>query len=571
MLIKPSRIETTPAQKELLREFARDLSVCTQDEILARWSQRERDALEEAAPGQFKRRLKNHNPIYYLAEQVFFDNTTKMEVERRKKFLYAPLHRDKLSAEDVRYYFAEPEETAGHLLLMMRGSYKSTFRHGVVPLWITLREFYLNNYHAKIGLIHQLEDKAISNLIRLKSKALAHPWFKSTWPEFSSDKDFGTKKELTWPCVPDVKYAAEPSIIARGIGADLTGYHFDHIFFSDLVVAKHITSQQERTMTKKRHDATMYTILSGKPWYDGTRYHPRDLYADMIDAKDDETGESMYRVFQLKAEEEDGTLNLPHKYPKKTLDNMQRKEISRSGNDLLFHLQMNCNVYSTHAVASDIRWLRDTELLKVKRGGFRVITVEPAWKGTDTFGKGDFASIQVWNLIRKGSVIEYTLIDGVHSNSLTDDEGITNILKLARRYNVKHAAPEERGGKSFRQRLKNESLSNGWPLVVIDLQSMQTGKDQRMAAFVGQAQAGRVYVCKDCNPALRAAFIDQFGDFGQLEHDDALDGAAYVCDPVMSEYYSPHFGGYAEDEDSFFAEDDYGMLTYDPYTRHCMN
>ena len=68
---------TEQAKKKLRRRWAQDLSVCTADEIRERWKDLAlRIAVDEIeVPGvSFDTRLKNHNPIYYLAERVFFDN-----------------------------------------------------------------------------------------------------------------------------------------------------------------------------------------------------------------------------------------------------------------------------------------------------------------------------------------------------------------------------------------------------------------------------------------------------------------------------------------------------------------
>ncbi len=529
----------------------------------ALWKGEDVAALERVAPGEFERRLKNHNPVYYLAQQVFFSNMRGMSPERARKYLYAPLHRDRLAKEIVDYYFAAPEKISGLLILMMRGSYKSTFMHGVVPLWITLREWLLNKYHARIALLHQLEDKASANLMRLKSKALGDPWFKETWTEFASDSDFGTKTEFSWPVVPKVKFASEPSIIARGIGADLTGFHFDHIFFSDLVVAKHITSQQERTMTKRRHDATMYTVLSGKPWYDGTRYHARDLYGDMTTAEVE--GEQLYKVFRVKAREDDGTLSLPHKYSDAVLERMRLKEVSRAGNDLLFHLQMQNDVRSSFQISADVSWVQYTTMKAIRRTGFRIITVDPAWKGTENAGEGDFASIQVWNIERRGGLLIYTLLDGVHRNDLTDEDGIGHIFRLMRRYDVLYVAPEERGGRAFRARLAREAPAIGLRIKVIDLATMQSGKDMRITGFLGMLQARRIYIARECNKELMDALLNQISDHPQLDHDDALDAAAYISDPSILELYGPVFGASGDEEDEIFADDDYSH--YEPRTK----
>ena len=59
---------------KLLRAWARDLSVCTVAELRERWQGPTQVVIDKLDPKGFEGRLKDHNPIYYLAERVFFDN-----------------------------------------------------------------------------------------------------------------------------------------------------------------------------------------------------------------------------------------------------------------------------------------------------------------------------------------------------------------------------------------------------------------------------------------------------------------------------------------------------------------
>jgi hypothetical protein len=125
-------------------------------------------------------------------------------------------------------------------------------------------------------------------------------------------------------------------------------------------------------------------------------------------------------------------------------------------------------------------------------------------------------------------------------------DGINEIFRLMRRHGVTDVAPEERGGHAFRQRLRNEGNSRGTHINVIDLKSMQTNKPQRIVSFLGEMQSLRVFISTDCEEQLKNAFLEQFEDFPQLDHEDALDAAAYTCDPAIAEAYAPMFNTYAQ-------------------------
>jgi len=110
---------------EILKDFARDLCCKTQEEIRSSWKGKHIDALEKIHPGAFEGRLKNHNPIYYMAQQVWFSN--------KPDLLYVPLHRDRICKELLDYLIQEEPgelDLSGLLILVQRDSFKSTIIEG---------------------------------------------------------------------------------------------------------------------------------------------------------------------------------------------------------------------------------------------------------------------------------------------------------------------------------------------------------------------------------------------------------------------------------------------------------
>lgn len=540
---------TKPSQNEaaLLRELARDMSVCTADELRARWDAPAQTAIAQITGQPFDILLKDHNPIYYLAERVFFDN-----VLDNPKYLYAPLHRDGLSAFLLHYALRQTPSDRGALVIIQRESFKSTFMHGVVPLFLALRAWHLRREVINIGLIHQKELQASANLVRLKKKLMNHPWLRRIWPEACTNKELGTKTEFSWPFVPDTGIRPEENVIARGITADLTGFHFDEIFFSDLVVKEHRTSRTLRERTKQYYDAMIYTLTSGtgRKWHDGTPYHPRDLWGRMIDANTD--GKKIYATFIRGAiyEETDENgkvtkkLSHPFRHSNAVLDAMLNEEIARSGNGDLFDMQMLCKNKTLRQAATRPEWLKYCPMRDVNPRAWRVITVDPAWKGSKNSGEGDFAVIEVWFLERRGSLVLKFLVDGCYSNELTDADGKSEIFRLMKKHSVSNVATEEIGSHAFRTSLRNEAITRGVWINVIDLKSQQQSKDSRIVPLLGEMQAGRVFIVDECDSALKEAFVGEYLDYAgpeTLDHDDALDAAAYTCDPAIADEYTPRW------------------------------
>jgi hypothetical protein len=290
-----------------------------------------------------------------------------------------------------------------------------------------------------------------------------------------------------------------------------------------------------------KYDALLYTLdtVRGKKIHSGTPYHANDQWGRMKRANVE--GKASYRFVQIKAIADDNTLSFPTRHTFAYLEKIRQEEISRTGNDDFWNLQMQCEFRTTRMIATDPAWLKFCPLKDVPPGGWRVLIIDPAWKGTDNAGEGDSAALEMWEMFRHGAWIVKYLIDGVYSNTMTDREGKNEIFRLLKKWGAQDCAPEERGGYSFRTSLKDEANVRGVPLNVIDLKSMQVNKGQRIVTFLGEVQAGRVFIVEECDPALKEAFLDQYHNYPQVDEDDAIDCAGYTSDPAIADNYAPYF------------------------------
>jgi hypothetical protein len=378
--------------EKLLKLWARDLSTLTAEEIRAKWGRSECEALnhalQRARQPLFEDQLVNHNPIYFLAERLYFDN-----VADQPEFLYPPLHRDGLSASLLEYLLSPVGQYSGHLTIIQRDSFKSTFHHGVGPWFVALRAWNTGKVLPRQLLCHQKEPQASANLMRMKDKARFHRWLRATWPEFCTTEDFGTKLKFNFPCRPENLGYSEHNIHAGGIQADYTGLHFDHVWFSDLENEDHINSKVVRDDVRQKYDSLMYIVdmKSGKKIHDGTPYHINGLWMRFQRDK-------KLHMFWQGAHLDDGTLSHPHRHSEEVLKAIQQKELDTSGTDDLYWLQMECKPKHSRVIATDPAWIQFIDPQEISPESWRVITVDPAWKGTKNAGEGDSASIQVWGL-----------------------------------------------------------------------------------------------------------------------------------------------------------------------------
>lgn len=536
------------AEIALYNEWERDLSTCVEAELRERWQGDVRKAIDRLDKLGFEGRLKDHNPIYYIAENLYFNN-----VRGKKGWLYPPFHRDIICKEFLDYYFEPQGLHRGLLLLAQRDSFKSTFSQGVLPTFCFLRGAHIDQTHPRSGLIHFKEMQASRNLIRVKRKTFGHHWFKRVWPEFSKESDYGTKTEFTWGDDTE-SYAAEQSVVAMGITGDATGFHFQHIFFSDLVTKEHIKSRVIREDTRLRHDALIYTldVLGGKRWYDGTRYHVNDMWGGMIKANEAAIRKGqppLYRIIKLGAADDStgfANLTLPERHTRKYLEEMQREEMEKTGSDILFQLQMFNEPRAANLIATDEAWLRYCPMSEVPKHAWRLIIVDPAWKGSKNSGEGDFAAIEVWAIERRNNVNLRYLLHVEKSNEMTSYDGIKMIFALMRKYGVRDVAVEEIGGYAFTTDLEQQAASFGLPINLIELASRFTGKSDRIVTFLRAVQAKQVFIVNEA-PGQRE-FVNEFCDFPQLDHDDVLDCAAYTSDPNVLLAFAPRGADDSEEE-----------------------
>lgn len=109
----------------------------------------------------------------------------------------------------------------------------------------------------------------------------------------------------------------DPSVFTGGLTTSLTGMHCDIAVLDDVVVYENAYTGEGRNKVKSQ-----YSLLSSiegadaKEWVVGTRYHPADLYNDllqMVEDQYDENGEkigedNIYEIFEKPVEDNgDGT------------------------------------------------------------------------------------------------------------------------------------------------------------------------------------------------------------------------------------------------------------------------
>lgn len=143
------------------------------------------------------------------------------------------------------------------------------------------------------------------------------PTFQKYWPdhivpdEGRREKWTSTEIALDHPRRKE-EHIRDPSIFTAGLTTNLVGMHCDIAVLDDVVTGDNALTKEGRDKVKRQ-----YSLLSSiegaeaKEWVVGTRYHPKDLYGEMMDMVQEiynEKGnlvgeEAVYEVMQRELED----------------------------------------------------------------------------------------------------------------------------------------------------------------------------------------------------------------------------------------------------------------------------
>lgn len=226
------------------------------------------------------------------------------------KRVYGKVH------EELFQWWTKEEASDNQLCLLPRDHQKSHCA-AVYAAWVITRSPW-----ATILYVSATADLAEKQLYAIKN-IIDSPSYRKLWPDMIH-KDEGKREK--WSAMeiavdhPKRKEEGvrDPTIKAAGLTTNITGFHANHIFLDDVVVPNNAYTEEGRNKV-----AAMYSQLAsikttgGKTTAVGTRYHPRDLYATLLERildvyKDGELVERkpLYEVFQ-RVVEEDGEFLWP--------------------------------------------------------------------------------------------------------------------------------------------------------------------------------------------------------------------------------------------------------------------
>jgi len=84
----------------------------------------------------------------------------------------------------------------------------------------------------------------------------------------------------------------DPSIFTAGLTSNIVGMHCDIAVLDDVVVQANAYLAEGRSKVKDQYSLlSSVETVNSKEWVVGTRYHPKDLYSDLLEMEIEEYDE----------------------------------------------------------------------------------------------------------------------------------------------------------------------------------------------------------------------------------------------------------------------------------------
>lgn len=406
--------------------------------------------------------------------------------------------------------------------------------------------------------------------------------YRRYWPEMINE-DEGKRKKWTNSeiSVDHPKRSEEiirdPTIFTAGLTTGITGLHFDIAVLDDVVVKENAYTEDGRDKVKQQY--SLLASIEGAyahEWAVGTRYHPQDLYNDLLDTMVDTYNddmelvgeESLYEVFERQVEDVgDGTGEFL--WPR------QRRS---DGVEFGFNAQILATKRAKYLDKTQFRAQyyndpNDTESAPIKREFFQYYDKSLLqYSGGTTYFNGRrlnvFAAVDFAFSIKKLADFTAIVVIGVDANNnyyildierfKTDSirEYYSKILMLHKKWNFRRLKAEATAAQAIiiKDLKENYIRPNGLNLVIED-EKPQTNKEDRIHAALSPRYENRQmwhYQGGNCE-ILESELVLQ-----NPSHDDVKDCLASVVEiavPPSVEYF-----GRAKDHNKRFINSRFGGI-----------
>lgn len=149
----------------------------------------------------------------------------------------------------------------------------------------------------RILLISSTSNLAVKQLKFIKD-ILVSDTYRLFWPDMvipeEAKREQWTAREISVDHPKRKEWSIrEPSIFTAGLTSNIVGLHCDIAVLDDVVVDSnaYIEDGRDKVRTQYGYLSSVETVGDAREWVVGTRYHPKDLYNDLIEMEIEETDE----------------------------------------------------------------------------------------------------------------------------------------------------------------------------------------------------------------------------------------------------------------------------------------
>ena len=188
--------------------------------------------------------------------------------------------------EELCHWWTREEAKSQQLILLPRDHQKSRMVAYRVAWYLTKHPDHRVLYISSTSNLAEKQLKFIKDIFTSKI-------YQRYWPEMVNKDESKREKWTNTEIALDhplrkTEGVRDPSIFIAGLTTSITGLHCDVAVLDDVVVRENAYTQEGRDKVKLQ-----YSLLSSiegvdaQEWVVGTRYHPKDLYNDLMEMNED--------------------------------------------------------------------------------------------------------------------------------------------------------------------------------------------------------------------------------------------------------------------------------------------
>lgn len=414
------------------------------------------------------------------------------------------------------------------LWLWSRGFFKTSLITEAHSIWLIV-----NNVNIRIlipSFTISISEDIVKNIKNCFTNNEAFRWyFKEFCPRENTvgKVEFGTSQEFTVP--NRTRQLKEPTVMAAGVGTNVTGLHFDYIKPDDLVTKDSVTNETQIKLSKDYYGSLRHLFdRAAVPREDvtGTIYHFNDLHCLLKSS-------SLFEVSFIPAKIGDRMM-----FPERlTEDKIQEMIADPSIGIYQVQTQYFLNPINPADAKFKEEWLEYYETINTDLMA-QYILCDPA---STQKKKSDYTVIERWGIDNDGF---HNLIEGIR-DKLTAFQRIDKVFEMVRRSkNLKWLSYEVIGGRHgdlevIKQRQMKEQLF----FLVRETKASQVSKADRIEQRLVPIYHNRIVkLPRESN--FKSQYDGKVYNFTELlkleylqfpfnEHDDILDCQSQIMEEQL--------------------------------------